>query len=97
GNVIAGGIARAKNAGLNENNFAAARFTSLGQLDTSFNGTGMVTYDFAGLNENGRSILAQRDGKLILTGSAQLSSTDNADFALVRFNFDGTVDTTFGN
>lgn len=98
GNVIAGGIARAKNAGLNENDFAAARFTSGGQLDTTFNGTGMVTYDFAGLNNNGRSIVTQAlDGKLIITGSAQLSSTDSADFALVRFNYDGSVDTTFGN
>ncbi|MEP6742303.1 MAG: hypothetical protein ABJB61_07370 [bacterium] len=96
GNVIAGGIARPKNAAINENNFAAARFTSTGQLDTSFNGTGMVTYDFAGLNDNGRSIVAQLDGKLILTGAAQLSTADTADFALLRLNFDGTVDTTFG-
>lgn len=96
GNVIAGGITRAKNAGLTENKFAAARFTSTGQLDTSFNGTGMVTYDFAGLNENGRSIVAQPDGKLILSGGTQLSTNDSADFGLVRFNFDGTVDTTFG-
>jgi uncharacterized delta-60 repeat protein len=96
GNVIAGGIARPKGAGIVENNFAAARFTSTGQLDNSFNGTGMVTYDFAGLNNSGRSIVAQSDGKLILSGAAELSSTDSADFALVRFNFDGTIDTTFG-
>jgi len=96
GNIIAGGIARTKNAGINENNLAAARFTSTGQLDTGFNGSGMVTYDFVGLNESGRDIVAQSDGKLILTGSVQLSSSDTADFGLVRFNFDGTVDTTFG-
>jgi uncharacterized delta-60 repeat protein len=96
GNIIAGGIARPKNGGSAETNFAAARFTSTGQLDTGFNGTGMVTYDFAGLNENARSIVVQADGKLILTGHAQLSSTDLADFAAVRLNFDGTVDTGFG-
>ena len=97
GNIIAGGIARTKNASLVENTFAAVRFTATGQLDTSFNGTGMVTYDFAGFNNDGRDIVAQSDGKLILTGSAQLSSsTDSRDLAIVRFNFDGTVDTTFG-
>jgi uncharacterized delta-60 repeat protein len=97
GHIIAGGIARAKNASLNENKFAAARFNMNGQLDTTFNNTGMVTYDFAGLNNNGRSIVAQADGKLIVTGAAQISSTDSADFGLVRFNYDGTLDTTFGN
>ena len=56
----------------------------------------MVNYNFAGLNNDGRSILAQADGKLILTGAAQLSTNDNADFAAVRFNIDGTVDTSFG-
>lgn len=96
GNVIAGGIGRPKGASIVENSFAAARFTSSGQLDVSFNGTGMVTYDFAGMNNSGRSIVAQSDGKLILSGAAELSSTDSADFALVRFNFDGTIDTVFG-
>lgn len=96
GNIVAGGIARPKNGGAAETNFAAARFTSTGQLDISFNGTGMVTYNFSALNESARSIVAQADGKLILTGHMQLSSTDSADFAAVRLNFDGTVDNSFG-
>lgn len=96
GNIIAGGFARPRNGGNAETNFAAARFTSTGQLDTSFNGTGMVTYNFSAVFESARSIVAQSDGKLILTGHAQLLSTDPADFAAVRLNVDGTVDTGFG-
>ena len=56
----------------------------------------MVTYDFADLADVVHSILAQPDGKLILTGRTQPSTSDSADFALVRFNFDGSVDTSFG-
>jgi uncharacterized delta-60 repeat protein len=94
GNIIAGGIARPRNG---TNAFAAARFTATGQLDNSFNGTGMVTYVFNGLGDDGRSVVAQADGKLIITGSARLSSADYADFGAVRFDFDGTVDTSFGS
>ena len=96
GNIIAGGIARPKNGSSDTNDFAVARFTSTGQPDTSFNGSGMALYDFAGLGDSGHSVVAQSDGKLILTGSAKLSTTDNADFGAVRFNFDGTIDTSFG-
>jgi uncharacterized delta-60 repeat protein len=95
GNIVAGGFARGKNDTYNK--FAAARFTAGGQLDPTFNGTGMVTYSFTNLGQTGNSILAQADGKLILTGFTQLSTADTSDYALVRLNFDGTVDTAFGN
>lgn len=39
--------------------------------------------------------MAQSDGKVIVGGSAVVS-TGSRDFALVRFNFDGSVDTGFG-
>lgn len=94
GNIIAGGIARPKNTLYND--FAAARFTPSGQPDSAFNGNGKVTYGFAGLNDQGRGIVAQSDGKLVVTGAAELA-TGIRDWALVRFNLDGSLDTTFGN
>lgn len=95
GNIISGGIARRKNSSLNV--FAGARFLPNGQPDTLLNGTGMVTYAFAGFNNIGYGIAAQNDGKLLLTGSTQMSENGPSDWALVRFNLNGSLDTTFGN
>lgn len=94
GNIIIGGFAR-PGSGINSN-FAAARFTPNGQLDTSFNGTGMVTHDFGGLDDFGHSIVAQSDGKLVITGWV-LRPDNIRDFGLVRFHVDGSLDTLFGS
>jgi uncharacterized delta-60 repeat protein len=96
GNIVAGGIARPKGASLAENVYAGARFTSNGQLDTSFSRDGKVTFSFFGLNNSGRNVAIQSDGKIILGGSTNVA-TNITDFAMVRFNPDGTVDSTFGS
>jgi uncharacterized delta-60 repeat protein len=94
GNIIAGGWARPKNASISDNRFAAARFTLSGQPDISFNGTGMVTFALpSSPGGSAASIVAQSDGKLILSGDAM--ATD--DMASVRFNYNGSVDITFGS
>ena len=93
--IVAGGIARRKGATLSQNQFAAARFTSAGQPDNAFSLDGKVTYDFYGLDNNGHGIAVQYDRKVILTGTAT-SSAGVRDFAAVRLNYDGTVDTGFG-
>jgi uncharacterized delta-60 repeat protein len=96
GNILAGGIARPKGASLAQNRYAAARFLPSGVADTSFGGDGTVTYDFAGMDNVGHGINAQQvDGKVIVSGSAQVFGTAR-DFAAVRFNYNGTVDTSFG-
>jgi len=85
--VVAGGVVAPGNG---QYYFSAARFTSNGITDTSFGGTGKVTFVGAsGMNDRG--VVLQSDGKVVITG--QLSS----NYALVRYNFDGTLDTTFGN
>jgi len=68
---------------------AAARFTPNGFADTSFAGTGRVM--FPGLPGAGRGLVVQPDGKVVLTGKS------NNNFGLVRFNFNGSLDTGFGN
>jgi uncharacterized delta-60 repeat protein len=95
GNIIAGGIARPKGASIVENYFAAARFTSTGQPDTSFNGSGMAVYNFGGVNSSARGIVAQSDGKVIVTGGAG-ATAGTSDFGLVRLNYNGTIDSVFG-
>lgn len=88
GNIVAAGGVTAPGNG--QYYFAAARFTSNGLADPSFGGTGKVK--FVGASGSGnRGVLIQDDGRVVLTGQL------NADYGLVRYNLDGTLDSTFGN
>jgi len=80
-----------------DSNFALARYNLDGTLDTSFGGgDGKVTTDFAGGQEKGTSLIQQADGKLLLAGTAYDGLSGDSNFALARYNLDGTLDTTFG-
>jgi uncharacterized delta-60 repeat protein len=74
--------------------FALARYNANGSLDTSFDGDGKVTTDFFGSHNEGNSITLQADGKILVAGSAY-NSNGNNDFALARYNPDGSLDTSF--
>ncbi len=105
GNIVAGGGAQFEGF----YNFAIARYSPNGILDTSFGdpasgtnqpGRTMVSLmgpalDWFGGSMAGQDLLLQPDGKGIVTGTA--TNTSGAlYFGLVRFNADGTLDTTFG-
>nr|MDZ8284260.1 putative Ig domain-containing protein [Nostoc sp. ChiSLP01] len=62
-------------------------------LDTTFNTTGKVTTDFNGNDEAGNSVAVQDDGKVLVAGYSNNGTND--DFAIARYNSDGTLDTTF--
>jgi uncharacterized delta-60 repeat protein len=77
--------------------FAAVRFYSGGQLDPTFSGDGKVVTPMAG-HAQARSVAIQKVGtaeKIVLGGFARNGATFD-DFALLRYNYDGTVDPTFG-
>ena len=69
---------------------AVARYNTDGSLDTSFDSDGMVTTDITGLNDQGRAIAIQSDGKIVVAGIQF-----GADFVLTRYNTDGSLDTSF--
>ena len=76
--------------------FALVRYNPDGTLDTSFNGTGKVLTSVGGFNSDiARSVAIQADGLIVAAGN----SWDGSDqhFATVRYNTDGTLDTTFNN
>ena len=77
--------------------FVVARLAPSGFLDTSFSGDGRVSVDFAGFPEGPASVVVQSDGKVVLAGDADFAEGSNSDFGVVRFNYDGTLDSTFGN
>jgi len=82
-------------AGSSNDDFALARYNADGTLDSSFGGgDGKVTTDFAGGYDSGYSLIQQTDGKLMLAGFAK--EGDKTNFALARFNLDGSLDTSFG-
>jgi uncharacterized delta-60 repeat protein len=73
--------------------FAMARFNQDGSLDLSFGTNGTVVSDF-GTYGGGAAITLQSDGKILLAGNAG-DDPGNGDFALVRYNANGTLDTAF--
>jgi uncharacterized delta-60 repeat protein len=76
------------------NNFAAVRYNSNGSLDTTFNGTGKVDTNFGGSSDDrGHAIAVQTDGKIVLGGTSTINGSH--DFAVARYNADGTFDTRF--
>jgi len=91
GKIVAVGYTHTTSAGWD---FALARYNTDGTLDTSFGAGGKVVTAIGTFNDYARSVAIQSDGKIIVGGQAQ--TAPNVDFALVRYNADGSVDTTFG-
>lgn len=75
--------------------FGLARYNADGSLDTSFDGDGRVNTDFVGLNNLARAVVIQSDGKIIAAGQTSDVMITNFDFALARYNADGSLDASF--
>jgi len=81
--------------GNNNNDFALTRLNSNGSVDTAFGTSGQVITDFFNGTDQAFAVAIQPgDGKIVVAGVASSSST-GSDFALARYNTDGTLDTTF--
>ncbi|MBK6551856.1 MAG: hypothetical protein IPG11_15835 [Flavobacteriales bacterium] len=74
--------------------FALARYNTDGSLDNSFSVDGKVTTDFGTAGDYGESIAIQPDGRIVVCGYASYG-TNNSDFAVARYNSDGTLDNSF--
>ncbi len=80
-------------AGTSNDHFALARYNADGSLDTSLSGDGLLTTDFGSGNDSGSIVIVQADSKILVAGSSYNGS--GHDFALARYNTDGTLDTGF--
>lgn len=78
-------------AGQRDGNFAVARYNPDGSLDTAFGDNGTATADFGG-DDFAYALTVDRTGKIAVGGY----TTNNVDFAVARYNADGTLDTSFG-
>ncbi|MCP4286890.1 MAG: hypothetical protein GY792_21000, partial [Gammaproteobacteria bacterium] len=75
-------------AGSSDTNFALARYNTDGTLDTDFSGDGLLTTDLGG-SDVAYAMSVLDDGKILVAGG------DGGDFALICYNADGSLDTTF--
>jgi len=81
------------------NNFVLARFNSDGSLDQAFGSGGKVKTHFPGVDNTGStatSVGLQPDGKLVVGGYRKESDRTPHEFALARYNSNGTLDSSFG-
>jgi uncharacterized delta-60 repeat protein/LPXTG-motif cell wall-anchored protein len=66
-------------------------------LDPDFGTNGTVTTSFGTVYDLALGATLQPDGKILVVGtSVTASNYSSGDFAVVRYNSDGTLDTTFG-
>lgn len=77
--------------------FIVTRYLPEGDPDLGFGGTGYVLTDIGTGDDRAMSVALQPDGKIVVAGSTQDEFQFDSDFALVRYNDDGSLDATFGN
>lgn len=88
--VVAGVVGPPSGGGV-----ALIRYNPDGSLDPSFGSGGRVLTDFAKF-DGARSLVLQADGKLVAAGFSSPRSVGPPQFALQRYNVDGSPDLTFG-
>lgn len=78
--------------------FALMRFHVNGTLDTSFGNGGKVRTDFgAKKQDTATGVAIQADGMIVVVGYTDIGGSTNYEFALARYNANGTLDSTFGS
>ena len=90
GRVVAAGMTNAHGT----YDFAVARYTASGSLDPSFGNHGVAITDFGRSDDRAFALAIQPDGRIVVGGVSD--RTGSKDFALARYQPDGTLDGTFG-
>ena len=93
GKIVAAGVV---DGVMGDKDFALARYNIDGTLDTNFGINGKVTTDFYGSDDEAYALVIQFDEKIVVAGSAE-DSSPSTNFALARYNSDGSFDSAFGN
>jgi uncharacterized delta-60 repeat protein len=83
-------------AGDSNDDFALARYNTNGSLDTTFDGNGKVNTPVApgSSRDEAYAVAIQADGKIVAGGIAEVVTFDD-DYALARYNTNGSLDTSF--
>jgi uncharacterized delta-60 repeat protein len=78
-------------------NFAAIRLNADGTRDSGFGTGGRVVFDFGGAADTAVGAVLLPDGKLLITGYSVGNSTTSGTIDFVKYNTDGTLDSSFGS
>ncbi|HKR05093.1 MAG TPA: T9SS type A sorting domain-containing protein [Bacteroidia bacterium] len=90
GKIVAGGFSDSTTG----NYFAVVRYYNDGSIDTAFGSGGKVVTHIGLTDDQCNSIVIQSDGKILAGGYSDNGS--DYDFALIRYNPDGSPDASFG-
>jgi uncharacterized delta-60 repeat protein len=82
--------------GYSNSDFALVRYNADGSLDNSFGSGGKVTTDFGGSSDQAFGVAVDADGKIVVAGYSYQGNAQQYDFAVARYNTDGSLDATFG-
>jgi uncharacterized delta-60 repeat protein len=92
GKIIAAGLG---GGGATGNDFALARYNPNGSLDLAFSNDGKLRTDFGfGAVDGANGVALQSSGRIVAAGFAGGGATGD-DFALARYNPNGSLDPTF--
>jgi len=92
GRIVAAGEADT----VSTQDFAVVRYGVDGRVDTSFGGgDGIVTTDLQNDTDTVWAVAIQTDGRIVAAGDTFISGTGDR-LSLVRYNADGSLDTSFG-
>jgi uncharacterized delta-60 repeat protein len=96
GKIVAAGYS--ENPNDNASDFVLARYNADGALDPGFGSAGKVRTVFGPSSEDAAfAVAVQPDGKIVAGGGSYTPDPDSStDFALARYNSDGSLDSTFG-
>ena len=90
GRIIVGGVLATNGSDY----VALARYQTNGVLDPSFGPGGEVITQIGLVNDYAASLALAPNGKILVGGASQQGA--NYDYAVVRYNIDGSLDTGFG-
>ena len=76
--------------------FTFSAFAADGDLDASFGTGGKVSTDVGASFDAANNAAQQADGKIVTAGTTRNTDTDPDNLLVVRYNIDGSLDTSFG-
>jgi uncharacterized delta-60 repeat protein len=83
-------------AGITYGQIALVRYNANGSLDPSFGNDGVVETSIPDGYAEANAAVLQPDGKIVVAGDYQ-SAENGAEFALARYDSNGSLDTSFGS
>lgn len=92
-------VAGATNTKITDTRFIVARYTGDGSLDDTFGpgDNGYAITNFSATNDTAYAVALQPDDDKIVVAGITDEGGQNPDFALARYNIDGSLDTALGS